>query len=459
MKKEIILICLAVLLLPSIFALNLNVQQNNTNLTFVKGIGQPVRFSIQVLNNGAADNFKIYNLVGFIMTPNQTVSLASGEKKVINITAIPVGNINTGYYTLNYFIQSSSGDKVPESVTFRVVDLSSAFLIGASEVDPQSTYTDLYIKNNANFYFNNITVKFNSPFFTTTKQFSLAPYEQKDFNVSVSRTNSKNLVAGFYTISADVSGYGNSGTAEGSIKFSQKDILNTTEKDSGFIIFTKEISKTNQGNVVVNSNIQVKKNAISRLFTSFSPAPDSVNRQGFTIYYTWNEQIQPGETETVTVRTNWILPVVIVLLIVGIVVFVKQYSRSVLNLDKRVSFLKARGGEFAVKVSITVSARKFVDRVTITDRLPPLVKLYERFGNEQPRKIDVKNRRLEWYFDNIQPGETWVLSYVIYSKVGVLGRFALPTAVAIFEKDGKVLETESNRAYMVSEQKFVIEED
>ncbi len=459
MKKEIILVCLAVLLLPSIFALNLHVQDNSTNLTYVKGIGQPVRFTITVANTGNSDNFKIYNLVGFIMTPDQPVSIASGEKKAINITAIPVGKIDTGYYTLNYFIQGSSGDKIPESVTFKVVDLSSAFLVGASDVDPKSTSTDLFIKNKANFYFNNLTVKFNSPFFTTTKQFSLAPYEQKNFNVSVSRTNSMNLVAGFYTISADVSGYGGSGIAEGSIKFSQKDILNTTEKDYGFIIFTKEISKTNQGNVVVNSNVQVKKNVISRLFTSFSPAPDSVDRKGLSVYYTWNAQIQPGETQTVTVRTNWILPVIIILLIIGIVVFVKQYSRGVLNLDKRVSFLKARGGEFAVKVSITVSARKFVDRVTITDRLPPLVKLYERFGNEQPRKIDVKNRRLEWYFNSIQPGETWVLSYVIYSKVGVLGRFALPTAVAIFEKDGKVMETESNRAYMVSEQKFVIEED
>ena len=51
-----------------------------------------------------------------------------------------------------------------------------------------------------------------------------------------------------------------------------------------------------------------------------------------------------------------------------------------------------------------------------------------------------------------------VLSYVIYSKVGVLGRFALPPATALYEMQGKVEESQSNRAFFVAEQNKELEE-
>jgi hypothetical protein len=66
--------------------------------------------------------------------------------------------------------------------------------------------------------------------------------------------------------------------------------------------------------------------------------------------------------------------------------------------------------------------------------------------------VDAKNRRIEWHFDRLQDGETRVISYIIYSKVGVLGKFELPTTTAIYERDGEVHETESNRAFFIAEQ-------
>jgi nucleoside-triphosphatase THEP1 len=136
----------------------------------------------------------------------------------------------------------------------------------------------------------------------------------------------------------------------------------------------------------------------------------------------------------------------------------KQFSKTNLSLKKKVSFVRAKGGEFALKVSVTVSARKFVEKVNIIDRLPPLVKLHEKFGGEMPRKVDENNRRIEWHFDKLQEGESRILSYVIYSKVGVLGKFALPTTTAIYEKDGEVHEAESNHAFFIADQIKKVEE-
>ena len=136
-----------------------------------------------------------------------------------------------------------------------------------------------------------------------------------------------------------------------------------------------------------------------------------------------------------------------------IVVLTKKYSETTLVLKKKVSFVKAKGGEFALKVSILVNAKKYVERVNVLEKIPPLVELYERFGGDQPSRIDKKNRRLEWNFEKLEAGEMRILSYIIYSKVGVLGKFALPTATAIYEKEGEIHESESNRAFFVAEQR------
>src|SRR3989304_4802339 len=109
-------------------------------------------------------------------------------------------------------------------------------------------------------------------------------------------------------------------------------------------------------------------------------------------------------------------------------------------MKKKVTFVNAKGGEFALKVAVTVGAKKYVERVNVTDHLPPLVKLYERFGGEKPTRVNEAARRIEWNLGNMMPGEKRVLQYVIYSKVGVMGRFSLPSARAVYEKDGEIHE-------------------
>jgi hypothetical protein len=239
---------------------------------------------------------------------------------------------------------------------------------------------------------------------------------------------------------------------EGTIKFSEKDIVTRTENQYGVIINTNKITKTNEGNVVSSSVTVIKKNIISRLFTSFNPEPDVVERKGFLVYYTWEKELKPGEELTITIKTNWLLPLLAILLIIAIVILTKQFSRTNLSLKKKVTFVKAKGGEFALKVSIMVTARKFVERINVIDRLPPITKLHERFGGEMPKKVDVHNRKIEWYFDRLQEGESRIISYIIYSKIGVLGKFALPKTNAIYEKDGEVHEAESNQAFFIAEQ-------
>ena len=333
------------------------------------------------------------------------------------------------------------------------MDLKDAFEVGSGNIDSASQSLEIYIHNKNNFDFGDMSAKFKSPFFSFEKNFTLGPYERKNFEVTLNKEDFKSLMAGFYTLNVDVDVGGKKADVEGVIKFVEKDILTTTSNNYGFIINTDVIKKVNEGNVVAKTETVIKKNIISRLFTTLTPEPDSVDRQGLTIYYMWDRELNPGETLEVTVRTNWLFPLIVVLLIVAIILLVKQHLKTNLVLKKRVNFVKAKGGKFALKVSVFVIAKKYVERVNIIDRLPPLVRLYERYGGDKPTRIDEKNRKLEWNFEKLEAGETRALSYIIFSKIGVLGRFALPSASAIYEKDGEINETESNKAFFMAEQR------
>ena len=76
----------------------------------------------------------------------------------------------------------------------------------------------------------------------------------------------------------------------------EKDILTTNKKTYGVIINTNVIQKTNEGNVITKTETVVKKNVLSRLFTNFSPEPNTVEREGFAAdYVTDGEEAAPAE--------------------------------------------------------------------------------------------------------------------------------------------------------------------
>mgnify|MGYP001594456890 FL=1 len=208
--------------------------------------------------------------------------------------------------------------------------------------------------------------------------------------------------------------------------------------------------KSNDGNVPIVDTISIEKGIIPRLFTSFSIEPDRVERSGLGVRYEWDRQIQPGETWEIEVKTNYTLPFLLLILIIVAGVLVHLYTSNHVVVAKRVSHVRTKGGEFALKVILSVKAKKHVDNVQIIDRLPFMAKIYEKYGIS-PDRIDESTRRLFWDIKTLQAGEERVFSYIIYSKINVVGKFELPTAVAIYEVDGKTHESISNRALYLSE--------
>ena len=451
--KKIFALLLLLLIIPSIFAINISVEKKSSDEVMIIGIDEPTIFNLEITNNNPSDKFIFYTFFGGGSYPQESVSIWQDQTKEVEFGVYPRSDfIQRGTITFDLFIQGQDKSEETIPLTLEVSDLESSFEIGAEEVNPESNSLQVYIKNKMNFNFGEMKSRFKSPFFDFEETFPLAEYEKKSFDVELNKEDFAKVMAGFYTINAQINFDEQEANIEGTMKFSEKDILEATEESYGFIIRTKVIKKSNEGNVISDSETIIKKNIITRLFTNLNPAPDNVERKGLSIYYTWTKQINPGEIFEISVRTNWLLPLLVIFFIVSIVVLTKKFSKTNLVLRKRISFVRAKGGEFALKVSIFVSSKKYVERVNIIDRLPPLVKVHERFGAETPTRVNEQTRRIEWNFEKLEAGEIKTLFYIIYSKVGVLGRFELPTATAVYEKDGEIHETESNKAFFVAEQ-------
>jgi len=452
MKKIFVLLCALFLVLQIVSAINLKVELVGENGVMIPELNAPSVFKTNITNFGPTDNFEFYNLLGFRMAPIGTVQIANSETAEIDLIIYPRENFDfEGHYSFNYYIKGSSGDEVEKKLTMKIVKLVDAFEVGSEKIDLDSNSLNIYIHNKENFNFEKINAKFSSAFFDFEEEFSLKPNERQSFSVKLNKEDFKKLIAGFYTLKADLEIENVETTVEGLIKFVEKDLLTTTKKDSGFFISKKIITKTNEGNTLVDSETHVKKNIVSRLFTSFSLEPDVVDRQGVVVDYYWTKQISPGEELKIVVTTNWFYPLIVVFFIVIVVILVKKYTATDLELKKKVAFVKTKGGEFALKVSIIISARNFIERVNLRDRLPAMMKVHDRFSGEKPTRVDEKTKIIEWNFESLDAGEKRVSSYIIYSKVGVLGKFALPCATAIYEKMGKIKEAVSNRAFFIAE--------
>lgn len=441
-------------LLPVVFAINVDVEKVSENEVMIIGLEDPATYVLEVTNNGRDDFFSFYTFFGSGLSPSEQVEFLRGEVKNVTIDVFPrwdLGMIGSPSY--EYFIQGSDRSEVEKKLTVKILKLEDALEIGSSSFNPESSVLSIYLENKVNFNFSELNVDFSSPFFDLEESFSLLPYEKKEFNIELKKEDFNQLMAGFYTLEADIESGDVECEIEGRIEFVEKDLLKTETKSYGLFVNNRVIKKVNEGNIVSESVTKVKKNIISRLFTTFSSEPDYKVREGGKVYYTWEQKLSPGESQEIVVKTNWLIPFLLLVLIFSTFYFAKKFSQQKVFVKKRVSFVKAKGGEFALKVRVSVEAKEFVENVRVIERLPPLVKMYEKFAGEFPDKISRDKKMLEWDYAYLDEGERRVMTYVVYSKVGILGKFALPGTVVRFKQNGKDKQSTSNKAYFLSEKK------
>lgn len=455
MRKKSLLIVFIVLslLLTLVSAINLDVSSKEISNIAIKDLNEPAVFELTIRNLGETSSFEIYSLVGVDISPEEEFTIISGRTKKIEIQIMPQDSKPKGFSTFEYKIKNLENEIQKESLTINIVDLGGAFSIIPENINPKSETIKILIENKANLYFQDLEIKMNSAFFEFEKIVPLNPKEIKELEIPIDKEKLKKLDAGTYLINTKIKTQGETGETESILKFLAQEDIETTETTEGIIIRRNEVIKKNLGNIRKTIGINAEKNLISYLFTTLNIAPTKTEIKGLTMNYYWEKELIPNEEFKVIIKTNWFFPLIVIILIIGLFILIKKSVETDLMLRKKVSFIKTKGGQFALKISLRIKAKKFIERINVIDKLPPLVHLYERYGAIKPDKIDLNNRRIEWNIPLLNKDEERLFTYIIYSRVGVIGKFELPSAKAVYEKQGKIKETTSNRSFFINEPK------
>jgi len=414
-------------------------------------LNQPAIFDL-IVDTADVGTYNIYTLTDVRLLPSSPFYFAVGRNSA-RVYIYPTKELEVeGYYTFTYTLKKLDGESFDDKLTVKIVPLQDALEISSGSNNPDSGEVSFYVRNKEKARLENLKAKFSSVFFDFEESFSLDPFETKEFFIEVDKEEIKTIEAGTYIVKANFDVFDGIKKLEGKIYLGEKKGVETQEDNYGFLVRTNSVSKINIGNVVETVTIRVSKNLFTRLFTTLNHEPDYVDREGFVVTYTWNEKLEPAEIYTIKTKTNYFFPLLIIVFVALIVIGLQRFFKTDIEVIKGVSHVKTKGGQFALRVSINVKARKSVENVSIVDRIPSVVKVYEKFGTIKPDKIDAHNRRLHWNLGDLNAGEERAFDYVIYSKVGIVGKFALPSALGIYEKNNEIREIDSNIAFFLSEQ-------
>lgn len=449
MKKLIFLIT-SIIILSNALAIEISAEYPTSII--VKGLENTIPLTLTI-TNATPGTYNLYTLSDISIKPSQTFEINS-DPFVKTFEIKPNENLNMeGNYAFTYVLNHRGVEKYENKFLLRLLPLEEIIEISSGSIDPSSNQISFYIENKEAVEINNIEASFSSILFDITTTINLKPNEKYIIPVQVDKATLEKTPAGVYIINAKFKTNDGIKEVEGNLYLGEKKGITTLEDKTGLLVKTQTITKVNAGNVQESVEIKIEKNFISRLFTSFNIEPTITSRNKTKIEYTWiKTKLQPTESITVKAKTNYFLPFLIIIAIILAIIGYSRFSETKLEIKKSVSPIKTKGGEFALRVTLNLKARKEIANVTLIDKVPTIVKIYKKFSGVKPDKIDAESRRIHWHLGSLEAGEERIVNYIIYSKVGIVGKFSLPRALAVFEKDDNIHEIDSNSVFFMNEQ-------
>ena len=455
MKKAGFIFFAILLVLNFSLALDLEVSSKPVQDNFIIELNDSAVFDILIKNNGEGANLRIYTAIGIDITPSKEFFINKNEEKTIRINLVPNDALkqNKGPLIFEYIIQDTIGDTKINKLNINIISVADALSIKTSDLTPDSKKINLTVKNILSKDVNNVFIKMDSAFFQYQTNISLRANEERSIEVPLNIEKIRTLDAGPYIINTQIKISDKLGQKDVMVNFLQQENIREEEIKSGLFIKKTEIIRKNLGNVRKVVSIEYETNLITSLFTSINPSPMKKEISSINKKYLWESELYPGQELRVVIKRNWAYPILALILIIVLIFVIKRYIETDLIIKKRVYYVKTRGGEFALRIHLGVKAKRFVSNIKVIDSVPPLVTLYDKFGAIVPDKIDLMNKKLQWNISALNPDEEKVFSYIIYSKIGVIGKFELPPAKATYEKDGDMKTSYSNKSFFINKPK------
>jgi len=454
----IVLVCLTLLFSLS-FVSALTIEQTTISDVVAKELKRPATFLLTIDNSGGNDAYiEFTSFIDISLSPKGSVLIPKNSIQEVILEVYPGDRIKrqeTGGYTFAYYVKDGAGKLTEERAIIKILSLKDIIYLNFSApLALDSTVFPIEVTNKENINLSKIVLNIESNFFEANDTFSLAPYETKKIEVKINPDTIQAVKAGKYLVTT-IMVVNDEGTVEQYSKITVEEKMNieTTTTERGFLFFPIiKITKTNIGTVTTTTEISVEKNFFARAFTSFSKTPDKVNEGKNNYQFIWQKELQPGESFDVEIKTDYILPIGILLILIFITAVTTFALQQKITVKKRALRVQTKGGEFALKVILTVKAKKDISDITLTDRFPHLTELHERFGTVTPDHIDNKKKIVEWHLTDLHEGEDRIFTYIIYSKIKIIGSILLPAASLIYSFAGKKKQATSNNVYFITQE-------
>ncbi len=218
----------------------------------------------------------------------------------------------------------------------------------------------------------------------------------------------------------------------------------------GFLSSTVEIVRENEGNTEISRVVSYPITSFQRLFTTTEPIGKIINDEK-GMRYEWEFTVPPGSIYRIVINTSyrWLFfSILIVLLAIGTVVYLRQKNIIIKKSVFKINESKEGISELKILLHIKNRTHKEIYNIKVIDLLPKVIKPESDFGTLKPSKIQqgTVGMRLIWEIDKLDPGEERIISYKISSKLPLVGKIGLPSALVQYYGKGKrLINVKSNR--------------
>jgi len=440
---------LVLALLPAVSAFEIE-KNKVTDVITSEDTGIPAHYSLTISNPEHFDEiFSLYSILTIDILPKESFNIGASDERTISVLMYPSQKVKErcgfGECMIQYYIKGSSSGTVTDIFEIKVIPLSKIINATLPEVVVyDSKILPITIENKENIDFENISLDVESDFVRSTEELSLAPKTKKTIGVELDSAKLKAVKAGTHTLKLNFNINNCSYVVDKQIEVSEYEYVTTTETlKRSFFGYTKTITKKNEGNAPQLVTLEVDQNRIEGAFTGYSIDAAEKQALGNTVTSEWQRQLEPGESLTVEMKTNYAAPVLLLgALIIGSTAFYMQRRPRVV-VRKKAYKVRTKDGTLALKILLLVkNVGNEVGDVRCTDYVPKMTELHDRFGDAQPDAID-KNK-LQWNFGSMMPDESKAVSYIVYSKVAPLGMNFPKAVVSYTDYRGKGHYTFSN---------------
>lgn len=328
-------------------------------------------------------------------------------------------------------------------------------LITPPRVDPKNQYTfQVQLSNNNGYDIGPVTVEVTGIAAQQTLETHIGPDEQRvlDFTIEYPESQQPMLDAitvkvirdgvdiGTQSAVVEVVGY--------RIPYEQR-----VEQRKSFLKTLTIITVKNNEPVAQQQELTLEAGGFRRKFSHTEPPAAVVGGQ-----YHWALRVAPGETAVLTVATNyrWLGLALLVLIVVLLLWYLTKDPVNVLKYAEQYRMYEGGIVELKVVLSVKNRAGKILEQVQLVDKVPSIaqVKEGESFGTLRPQKVvPGKNGTiLRWDIDRMDVQEERIITYILRTKLSILGDIRLPPAMAtVTDAKGNAVHIKSNEADVTSQ--------